>query len=186
MSMLFSLRRVSQEEASKLKKEPAEVVFFLLGKEVQAYKKSFLDRIFSRKSPSVKRSWTPPAEHEVLHLGKYWHILHYVLSGSAWEGQLPQSMLLVGGEDIGDVSVGYGPARLIGLDELSKFYRFLLTLDKESFGQSITTDEILKNELYCYGWSVDDRRVLWGYIEKLKDFLASASANKELVVAYLY
>src|SRR5436309_1032657 len=46
-----------------------------------------------------------------LSLEKAWHGLHFLLTGFAWEGELPLAFLIQGGEAIGD-DLGYGPPRL--------------------------------------------------------------------------
>lgn len=186
MSMLFSLRRVSQEKANELKKEPGEILFFLFGQDASISVKRTIFRELIKKKPDTKRHWLPPQEDHLLHLGKYWHILHYVLSGCPWEGPLPQSTLLVGGTSIGDISVGYGPARVLGKQEIFSFYSFLLALDKDNFGSNISEEDIVKHEIYYEAWSAEDRNVLWHYVEKLMAFLSDALADREEIIMYLY
>ncbi len=45
-------------------------------------------------------------------LDKAWHGIHYLLTGTAWKGEPPLCYLVRGGQTIGDVEVGYGPARV--------------------------------------------------------------------------
>lgn len=47
-----------------------------------------------------------------LRLEKSWHVLHYVLSGSAEVVTSPLSQALLGGREVGN-DVGYGPARIL-------------------------------------------------------------------------
>ena len=42
---------------------------------------------------------------------KAWHCLHFLLTGTAWEGTPPLDFIVRGGAEIGDIDVGYGPAR---------------------------------------------------------------------------
>jgi hypothetical protein len=42
---------------------------------------------------------------------KAWHCLHFLLTGSAWEGEPPLDFIVAGGTEVGDEDVGYGPAR---------------------------------------------------------------------------
>src|ERR1700722_3238791 len=46
-----------------------------------------------------------------LDVDKAWHGLHFLLTGTAWEGAPPLDFIVKGGRQIGDVDVGYGPAR---------------------------------------------------------------------------
>jgi hypothetical protein len=46
-----------------------------------------------------------------LDVDKAWHGIHFLLCGQAWESPFPLGFIL-GGEEVGDVDVGYGPARV--------------------------------------------------------------------------
>ena len=46
-----------------------------------------------------------------LDVDKAWHGLHFLLTGTAWKGPPPLDFIVKGGRQIGDVDVGYGPAR---------------------------------------------------------------------------
>lgn len=41
------------------------------------------------------------------YLDKAWHGLHFLFTGTAWEGDPPLNFLVSGGREIGDVDVGY-------------------------------------------------------------------------------
>ena len=42
---------------------------------------------------------------------KAWHCLHFLLTGTASEGDPPLDFIVCGGREVGDEDVGYGPAR---------------------------------------------------------------------------
>lgn len=46
-------------------------------------------------------------------IDKTWHALQFLLTGTAWEGALPLGFIVVGGQEIGEEDVGYGPARAL-------------------------------------------------------------------------
>ena len=46
-----------------------------------------------------------------LDIDKAWHGLHFLLSGDAEVGEPPLDFILTGGAPVGDIDVGYGPAR---------------------------------------------------------------------------
>src|SRR5262245_45909058 len=51
-------------------------------------------------------------DEDALDLGKAWHGLHFLLTGTAWEGDGPLAAAILGGEEItGDL--GYGAARCL-------------------------------------------------------------------------
>lgn len=54
-----------------------------------------------------------PPPNEYVDADKAWHILHFLLTGTAWAGEAPLNFIVCGGEEIGDEEVGYGPARAL-------------------------------------------------------------------------
>src|SRR5215207_4511371 len=50
---------------------------------------------------------------ERVDLGKTWHAIHFGLTGSRLGGEAPLNFLVAEGTPIGDVDVGYGPARAL-------------------------------------------------------------------------
>src|SRR5262245_46999099 len=47
------------------------------------------------------------------YLGKAWHALHFILTGTPWDGDEPLCLAVLCGTPIGEVDVGYGPARYL-------------------------------------------------------------------------
>jgi hypothetical protein len=56
---------------------------------------------------------------------KSWHGIHYLLNGEAWTGEPPLDFIVAGGHEVGDIDVGYGPARVFSSDELAAIIRAL-------------------------------------------------------------
>lgn len=188
MSMIFELRRVSAEQAESLTQDPSDIFFFLSGSELYQPPKPFFKRLFAPKqSAKPVRSWAEPAQGSVLELDTNWHVLHYFLTRTAWEANLPHGSLM-GGIQLGDVDVGYGPARLLTPIQIDEFLVFLENLQSDNFGSNITGEELEQNEIYggYAGWNAEDTSKLWGYVEELKLFLAGAKHNRESIVMHLF
>lgn len=66
----------------------------------------------------VSRAYKADATHSV-DLMKHWHALHFLLTGSAWEGDPPLNFVATGGTQVGEEDVGYGPARGFLPEEVS-------------------------------------------------------------------
>lgn len=124
----------------------------------------------------------------VLSLDKNWHVLHYLLSRAPWDGPLPKATLMCGGDELGTVDVGYGPARILKQQQINEFLDYLENLKKENFALGVTSSELEENEIYgAYPeWSPRDAGELWGYIEELKLFLSKAKNQDESIILYLY
>lgn len=86
MSMVGSLLLVSDSEIRSLSESPDDVI-------------AFIDAAPDAESP------------DCVEIDKAWQCLHFLLTGTAWEGQPPLNFIVAGGDPIGDVDVGYGPAR---------------------------------------------------------------------------
>ena len=188
MSMLFDLRRISKEQAESLVNDPSDIFFFLFGNAPYERPKGFFKKLFGPKSaPKPKRTWDAPPEDTVLVLDKNWHIIHYLLSRTPWEGPLPQATLM-GGTELGTVNVGYGPARMLSHKQIAAFRDFLDTLNKDSYAAGVTGATLEENEIYwAYPeWAQENADNLWEYVEALKSFFSTAQTNKESIVIYLY
>jgi hypothetical protein len=79
-----------------------------------APKPSILARLFGRGRAESESS-TPltleAPEGVAPDLDKAWHGIHFLLTGTSGDGAPPLNFLLAGGRPVGDVDVGYGPAR---------------------------------------------------------------------------
>ncbi|MBV5328840.1 MAG: YfbM family protein [Chlorobium sp.] len=188
MSMLFSLRRIAKERADFLMQDSSDIFFFLHGNEPYQPPKGFSQKLFGlKKETKPQRNWEPPEEGTLLDLDKNWHLMHYLLSRTPWEGPMPQASLM-GGSEIGNVDVGYGPARLLNPRQVGEFLDYLDLLSENEFGTDVTAAELEDNEIYgAYPeWSSEDPKVLWEYVKELKTFFSKAKATGEFVVLYLY
>src|SRR6266849_4634607 len=87
MEMIGNLRPASDGEIQRLLASPSDVTRFLYGAEAD--------------------------EREKLVLKKAWHAIHFVLTGSRLGGDEPLNFLVAEGTPVGEVDVGYGPARVL-------------------------------------------------------------------------
>lgn len=121
------------------------------------------------------------AESEHLDLDKAWHGLHWMLTGTAWEGEAPLNMLVCGGVQIGDIDIGYGSARALTAQEVAQAHRALASLPDASIRSRFDPPAMLRAEIYPSIW---DRRpdqddtlgYLMEYLGALRQFLARQTA----------
>ena len=97
----------------------------------------WLARLFGKMEPAPP---PPPPVQELtlaedeLHqvdLDKSWHGLHFLLTGSAWDGAPPLNFLVAGGTEVGDIDVGYGPARAFRAAEVAQIDQALGVLSAD-------------------------------------------------------
>jgi len=189
MGMLFNLRQVNREDAKKLIDDPSDIYFFLYGEEMYQpeKKKGFFSRFFGKaEEKQNRREWIEPKEEDILDLDKLWHILHYIFARKAWGGTLPEGTLLLGGTELGNIDIGYGPARAILENEISNFSKFLESLNQEEFAKGITAQEIDENEVYYPEWSDEEASNLWETVLELRAFFKDAKEKGSAVIMYLY
>ncbi len=127
-----------------------------------------------------------PAPITSLSLEKDWHAVHYLLCGAAEPGKSLLSQVVMGGTDIGDDDLGYGPARYFDANKTADIAREL--------GRSGLEDEMrarfdpatmVAAGLYPGGWEPDEIENLISEFQQLRDFFADASAHGRIVVTCL-
>jgi hypothetical protein len=89
-------------------------------------------------------------------LDKAWHALHFLLTGTAWEGTPPLNFIVAGGESIGDEDVGYGPAHALRASEVSSLHSALRGIDSRALLERYDGPAMDALEIYPGGWAEYD------------------------------
>src|SRR5262245_11686990 len=92
--------------------------------------------------------------HEELEIDKAWHGLHFLLTGTAWEGSFPLNFIVVGGDEVGD-DLGYGPARALRSEDVAKVDAALDPLTTDELRRRFDASRMSELEIYPFGWSHD-------------------------------
>lgn len=146
-------------------------------------KQSFIARLFGKAaSPPVPPPELEFADGEVsdTDLDKAWHGIHFLLTGSDWEGDPPLNFLVAGGTPVGDIDVGYGPARVFRSNEVAEIYKALGNLQEDDLRQRFQPDVMTKKDIYPTIWDRnpkddDSLGYLLEYFAKLKKFVSDAA-----------
>jgi uncharacterized protein DUF1877 len=160
MSMICYLREADDSLIARLLQEPEEI-------------DSFLEE-----------------ELDQIDLEKAWHGIHFLLTGSAWEGKEPLCYLVSGGKTIGDIDVGYGPARALTSKQVASFNVALSAISSDDLRQRYDPQALTKAEIYPEIWDADpDEEEGVGYLvemfEDLKTFVGKTAEEKKGMVVYL-
>lgn len=124
-------------------------------------------------------------------LDKAWHGIHWVLTGSADGGDEPHCYLLAGGEQVGDVDVGYGPARALTSQQVAAWDDALTTISREEFGRRFEPKAMLDADIYPQIWarSIKGEEDTLDYLLQayagLQDFVAAARKERSGLLVYL-
>lgn len=126
-------------------------------------------------------------DRDEIDLEKAWHGLHFLFTGTAWEGHEPECFLLCGGEEIGDDKVG--PARVLNPDQVSQFAAFLAELSPDELARRYSPARMTAVEIYpdviwtrpaAPGESAFD--YLFEAFEELRDFVTATSTRGDFLI----
>jgi hypothetical protein len=172
---------------------PEEPEFYQQARQERA-KPSFLGKLFGTSSAPAP----PPAdltlgdgEGIAIDLDKSWHGIHYLLTGSAEEADQPLSFLVAGGRTIGEIEVGYGPARVFTSAETQAISKALETLTAEELRSRFDPADMTVQNIYPEIWNrspaeQDTLGYLLEHFAILREGVKNAADNKlGIVVALL-
>lgn len=122
-------------------------------------------------------------------IDKAWHGIHYLLTGQAWEGEPPLNFIL-GGREIGDVDVGYGPARGFTADEVRAIATALEPITAETLRPRFDGKAMIDAEIYPQIWdrdpaSDDTLGYLLAHYETLRAFVIETAELGAGMIVYL-
>ena len=158
----------------------------------QAAEPGLLGRLFGRKAaPQAAREDLHLAEGELVdtELDKAWHGIHYLLTGTAWEGSPPLNFLVSGGREVGSIDVGYGAARVLMSAQVKEAHQALEALTDEALRSRFRPDAMMKLKIYPEIWDSepgddDTLGYLMDYVSTLRSFLRQAAdARRGLVIS---
>ena len=120
---------------------------------------------------------------------KAWHAIHFLLCGDAEKGQAPLNFVVAGGTEVGDVDVGYGPARVFTSKELAEIVRALEPISSADLKKRYDAHSLTMQEVYPQIWDEPkadclDNYVLY-YFDRLKVFLRQVAAAGKALIVYL-
>lgn len=160
MSMIGCLRRVGEDELRAVLDDP-ESIFDLLD-----------------------------SEEGEIDLDKAWHGIHFLLTGTGWEGEGPLAFLVKGGQEVGEEDVGYGPARAFFPDAVAAIAAAIAPLTNDELTARYDTKRMTSLEIYPGIWDREDERAsnleyLLDYFDTLRDFVKAAAAEHQGLLVYI-
>lgn len=186
MGMILALSSIDHETSLKLRDEP-KLIWQILGREDAPESNSSSGSWFSRLLGGSREPKEKVSAVEEIDLDKSWHGIHYLLTRSDWQGDPPLNFLLCGGNEIGDIDVGYGTARLITAEDVQKVNDALKNITRSDLLQNFDPDEMTNLEIYPTIWDrASDEDDTFGYcadyFEDLKSFIARTAENGHAIV----
>ncbi len=126
-----------------------------------------------------------------LDVDKTWHAIHFLLTGSAWDGEGPAASAVLGGRDVSE-DLGYGPARWLDPSEVREIATTLDEMDPKQLSKQFEAAKLIGAEIYPFAGasldSVDPNACSWA-VDGLKSLRAyareAATAGHGMLVALL-
>jgi uncharacterized protein DUF1877 len=120
---------------------------------------SLLGKLFGRSratsDPAAPISLTPP-EGEAPDLDKAWHGIHFLLTGTAQDGEPPLNFLVAGGQPVGDIEIGYRPARVYPAAETRQIAAALAGVTDAQVRDRYDPARMRREEVYPDIWGRTD------------------------------
>ena len=104
----------------------------------------------TRKEPETPEDIDRLSETEC-DLEGVWHGLHFLFTGTAWEGDEPACYLVQGGEDVGDDDFDL-PPRLLRPEDVRGFSRFLGDLPEDELRRRYDPKRMTEMKIDPAGW----------------------------------
>ena len=197
MSMSHGIQSVSEATLTYLMENPEHIGLFFAP---PGEKPGLLYRLLHPKRTAVYyeklatfQSLPPGFKEDMLHedcsVDVMWQGLHYLFTGTEWEGDWPARFLMQGGKAVGDVDVsGYGPAWAYTPAQVEEIHQFLSTVTASELRERYNPETMDELSLYPTGWTEDsnDRLIdLIHYLAVLQEYFAQISSEKLGAICYL-
>jgi Domain of unknown function (DUF1877) len=191
MSMIGNFRSLSDDDLRALLENPARVEQLLYGDDLFAGTNGEVVSLFgdpTSQPPSEPDEWEQDGDADEIDVDKAWHGIHFLLTGTAWEGIFPLNFIVSGGKEVGDVDVGYGPARALTSEDVRRLDAALEPLTSEELERRFDPKQMSKLQIYPEIWADEDDdslEYLIEYYTELRAFVRRAAERGDALLVYL-
>jgi len=194
MGMIGCFHACSDVDRYKLLEKPERIRRMLYGEMSQSAqcKPSLIARLFGAKTERLKSDvddWDPEEEGPSMDVDKAWNGIHYLLTGDPVGGDGLEAFIVSSGELIGDVDVGYGPARVFTVDETQRISEILLSHTVESLTSKCISSDFLEKGIYPNIWDEPFESCFEEYIlllySELSQFVKDIADKKLCLISYI-
>lgn len=194
MSMTGNLARITQKQYDELHRNPTGITSFLAPEAPPTphpLPRTVLGGLWARiRSGNPDGRECRLVDEDRVNLDKSWHALHFLLTGTSWEGTFPAGFLVSTGRPVGIVDVGYGPARSFSVAEVTELAAFLRNLDENHLRSRFNPQSLAEQDIYPSGWTRSpDIDQEWLYIRevfrRMRSFILEAAHRKMALLVYI-
>ena len=197
MSMICGFHAISDAHLNRLLDRPPLVLRVLAGDDEDASEETvetpkptgLLGRLFGKQPDGMPAKLKLSADERYeFDIDKAWQGIHYCLNGTPIEAEPPMDFLTTGGRVIGDVDVGYGPARGYYSDEVFEIYDRIIPMYREQLRTHYDPKKMHELDIYPDIWE-GDAEAGFDYIAenfgRLKQFVSYCVDNELGMLIYL-
>ena len=123
-------------------------------------------------------------------LDKSWHGIHYLLTGTAWEGTPPLDFLIEGGHQVGQIDPEHGPVRAFRHDEVRAFYDAISMMGPYELRKRFNPRDMAAKEIYPDIWTKspseeETLRSLMDNLDRMRAYLRETLDSELGVLVFL-
>ena len=161
MPMIANLRPASDAEIEHLLANPEQITRFLYGADAD--------------------------ESERVVLNKAWHAIHFVLTGERIGGASPLNFLADEGTPVGEVDVGYGPARVLTSAQVHELASALAAIEPDEVARRVDVKQMDAQAIYPGNWQRNgyDVDYVVAHYRELRNLVQRAAADGRGLVLYV-
>ncbi|HEY2594998.1 MAG TPA: YfbM family protein [Chloroflexota bacterium] len=161
MAMIANLRPATDSDIERLLANPAEITRYLYGSGADSC--------------------------ERLELQKAWHAIHFALNGSRLGGEAPLNFLVSEGTPVGEIDVGYGPARIFTSEEVRRLASELILIAPEEVGRRVDLQRLDAEGIYPGNWQSNgyDANYVVDNYRNMRDLVAHAASKGLGLILYI-
>jgi len=161
MRMIGNLRPASDSEIERLLANPSEITRFLYGGDAES--------------------------RERVVLNKAWHAIHFALTGSRLGGEEPLNFLVSEGTPVGEVDVGFGPARVLTSQQVSRIAAALASIEPDEVARRVDLTRFDQEVIYPGNWQRNGFGVDYvsSSYREMRDLIERAAERGEGLVLYI-
>ena len=120
-------------------------------------------------------------------IDKAWHGIHFLLTGTTWEGSFPENFICCGGTALCEGN-GYGSARVFDSKEAFEISKLLRETSNEDLAARYDPARMERNEIYPSIWDAEGEEgliYLQEYFTDLRTFFQGAADKDESVIIWV-
>jgi hypothetical protein len=188
MSMIGCFIAVSDGDLADVIAEPTRVRT-LVGMEAPPKPTGFVARLFGGKRGNEQSAelWRPKNSPKDFDVDKAWQGIHYLLTGSDWEGSGPLAFMLHGGAEIAE-EMGYGNPHGFTSAEVKEIAKALEPISSEALFERASQEDFQKKSIYPEIWD-EPKEDCIGYVTtyfgELKKFIRETADTNSALIVYL-